>query len=86
VHWEWLSQLSPEPMLTPLALKMLQSGCMYIFGRDKFLRPTFIMDGGVMQRLYREDPNTISVETFTVLLTFFVRYIKDVMFLPGHVD
>lgn len=23
VHWQWLSSLSPEPVLTPLALKLL---------------------------------------------------------------
>jgi hypothetical protein len=65
VHWTWLNSLSPEPMLTPLALKCLQAGAMYIFGRDKFFRPTFVMDGAVLGRLQREDANTVTVETFT---------------------
>lgn len=86
VHWRWLATLSPEPLLTPLALKCLQNGCMYIFGRDKFFRPTFIMDGANLMRMQREDPNTATVETFTVMLTYLVRYVREVMFLPGHVD
>ena len=86
VHWLWLQSLSPEPLLTPLALKCLQSGCMYIFGRDKYLRPTFVLDCAAINRCHREDPNTVTVETFSVMLTFMVRYMREVMFLPGHVD
>jgi hypothetical protein len=39
-----------------------------------------------MTRLIREDPNTISVETFNIVLTFMVRYLREVMFLRGHID
>lgn len=50
VHWAWVASLSPEPLLTPLALKCLQAGCIYIFGRDRFYRPTFVIDGGALAR------------------------------------
>ena len=86
MHWEWLLTLPPEPLLTPLALKCLQSGCFYIHGRDKYFRPTFIIDGAILTRLQKEDPNTVSVETFNVILTFLIRYMREVMFLKGHVD
>ena len=86
VHWAWLATLSPEPLLTPLALKCLQNGVIYIFGRDKFFRPTFIIDGAALARCQREDPNTVTVETFSVILTFMVRYMREVMFLKGHID
>ena len=59
---------------------------MYIFGRDKYLRPTFILDCAAITRCHKEDPNTVTVETFEVMLTFLVRYMREVMFLPGHVD
>jgi hypothetical protein len=36
--------------------------------------------------MHREHPGVISVETFQVMLEFLVRYIRDVMFLPGHID
>lgn len=59
---------------------------MYIFGRDKYFRPTFVMDGAAIARCQREDPNTITVETFSVMLTFMIRYVRECMFLKGHVE
>ena len=47
-HFEWLYSLPPEPMLIPKTMKLIQSGSFYIGGRDKWLRPTFIMDAAVI--------------------------------------
>ena len=43
-HFIWLEELPIERLLTPLNLKVIQSGCLYILGRDKYLRPTCILD------------------------------------------
>jgi len=47
-HIEWLTAIPPEPHLTTQTMRLLQSGCFYIYGRDKFYRPCFVMDGAVM--------------------------------------
>ena len=86
VHWAWVASLSPEPMLTPLSLKCLQAGCIYIFGRDKFLRPTWVLDGGALSRCAAEDSNVVTIENITEILTFLVRFIRENMFLRGHCD
>lgn len=86
VHWAWLATLSPEPLITPLAIKCLQSGCFYLLGRDKYFRPTIIMDGASLARCQREDANTVSVETFSQILIYIVRYARENMFLKGHIE
>ena len=43
-HFIWLEALPIERQLNHLHLKIIQSGCLYIHGRDKFLRPTCILD------------------------------------------
>jgi len=59
---------------------------MYIFGRDKYFRPTFVVDGGAISRCQREDPNTISVQSFTEMLTYMTLYVRKCMFLKGHIE
>ena len=85
-HLEWLGTLPPEPMLVPKTIKLLQTGCFYIGGRDKWLRPTFIMDAEVMVRLNKSDPDTMSPENFVEAFLFMFEYCKKVMLLPGHVE
>ena len=63
-HFKWLSSLPPEPKLTPLTIRLLQTGCFYISGRDKYYRPTFIMDANLMAKLNKESPEVIEVEIF----------------------
>ena len=50
-HIEWLQNMSPEPRLNDLTLRLLQSGCFYLFGRDKYYRPCFVMDGLLISRM-----------------------------------
>lgn len=61
-------------------------GCFYIHGRDKFYRPCFVLDGGIIARINREDPDSISAEVFSDVFLYLLEYVKKVMFLPGHVE
>ena len=85
-HLEWLESLPPEPILVPKTIKLLQSGCFYIGGRDKWLRPTFIMDAGVMVTLGKSDPDTMTPHNFVEAFLFMFEYAKKVILLPGHVE
>ena len=69
-HIEWLSAIPPEPHLTTMTLRLLQSGCFYLFGRDKWYRPAFVMDGQVMARIAKNDPTMISEQVFSDMFTF----------------
>jgi hypothetical protein len=69
-HFNWLASLPPEPKLTNYTLKLLQSGCFYIFGRDRFFRPCLVMDAEVMARLNKEDPACVASANFTALFVF----------------
>lgn len=53
-HIAWLISIPPEPRLTSNTIKLLQSGCFYLHGRDKWLRPCFVMDGAVMARMAKQ--------------------------------
>ena len=85
-HLEWLEGLDPEPHLTPKNIRLLQDGGFYIHGRDKLLRPAFVMDGGVIERLHKEDPDLCSADVFCSLFIFFYNYMKKVMLMPGHIE
>lgn len=85
-HFEWLATLTAEPTLNAKSFRLLQTGAFYIFGRDKFFRPTFIMDATVIARLSKEQPDIVDETTFTDLFVFLFMYVRDVMFLPGHIN
>ena len=63
-HVSWLSAIPPEPRLTNHTIRLLQSGCFYLHGRDKFYRPCFVMDGAVMARMAKQEPDMITSEVF----------------------
>ena len=69
-HFTWLANLPPEPKLTNYTLKLLQSGCFYIFGRDRSYRPCIIIDAVVMAKLMKEDPACVEPANFTALFVF----------------
>ena len=63
-HIAWLSSIPVEPRLTNHTIQLLQSGCFYLHGRDKWLRPCFVMDGAIMARIAKQNPDLISAEVF----------------------
>eukprot|EP00351_Strombidinopsis_sp_SopsisLIS2011_P000394 CAMPEP_0116871250 /NCGR_PEP_ID=MMETSP0463-20121206/1505_1 /TAXON_ID=181622 /ORGANISM="Strombidinopsis sp, Strain SopsisLIS2011" /LENGTH=105 /DNA_ID=CAMNT_0004509293 /DNA_START=213 /DNA_END=530 /DNA_ORIENTATION=+ len=68
-HLEFLAG-QRNKSLTPKSVRLLNSGIMYIHGRDKFFRPTWILDGGIMNRLAKEDPDMLAEETFIGMFWF----------------
>jgi len=73
-HVEWLRNISPEPRLTNHTIRLLQSGCFYLHGRDKWYRPCFVMDGLVMANMAKEEPEFITAERFNEMFAFLYRY------------
>ena len=86
IHFGWLNAIGPEPRLTNLTVRLLQSGCFYLHGRDKLFRPCFVMDGAIMAELAKTQPEIISAEVFNDMFTFMWVYVKKVILLPGQVE
>lgn len=63
-HLTWLQSIGPEPRLTNRTVRLLQSGCFYLHGRDKYYRPCFVMDGRIMAQMAKEEPEMITAEVF----------------------
>ena len=78
----WLES-PPKVRLTPHSIKLMQTGAFYLFGRDKYYKPTFVMDCEVMVRLLKEDPAYITLDVFLDLFAFLWEYVTRTMFLPG---
>lgn len=85
-HFAWLSSIPPEPRLNERTLYLLQSGCFYIFGRDKFYRPAFVMDGRIMADIAKKNPEMITAEVFNDMFVFLFNYLKKVILLPGQIE
>ena len=56
IHFEWLEALPIARELEMLHIKILQSGCRYIHGRDKYLRPNVILDCKMLVALNAQYP------------------------------
>ena len=82
-HLKWLTTIPRSPRLTDNALRLLQSGAFYLHGRDKYYRPCFIMDGGLMAEFAKTSPELVTPEIFQDLFLYMYNYCKNVLFLPG---
>lgn len=85
-HIEWLSAIPPEPRLTNHTIRLLQSGCFYLHGRDKWYRPCFVMDGRIMAEMAKNEPEFITAERFNEMFAFLYRYTQNVLLVPGHIE
>ena len=56
-----------------------------MFGRDKWYKPSIIMDLGKMVELIKTDPACITTEVFLDLFAFLWEYIVRAMFIPGQI-
>lgn len=68
------------------SLRLIQEGCIYVFGRDKYYRPIVIMDAERIYRLSKIDKSVVTAENFTESWLFLYNYITKVMHLPGQAD
>ena len=59
---------------------------MYIFGRDKYFRPAFVFDGFRFVEYIEKYPGLVTPENIVRAFVFLWNYLKEVMFLDGHVD
>ena len=67
-------------------IKLIQSGALYVYGRDKHYRPTIVTDLAIIVKLMVTDPEVASVKAMQDSFVFVWNYIRKVMFLEGHVD
>ena len=59
---------------------------MYIYGRDRYYRPTFIVDAVSIQNFNRQEQKQILGSEFNEAFYYLYNYIKKVMLLPGQID
>ena len=69
--------------MTPELLATLQSGVMYIHGRDINYRPIVVMDLERVIALGVSDPEVVGMERMTRTFVYLWNYMKKAMFLPG---
>lgn len=67
-------------------IKLIQSGALYVYGRDKHYRPTIVTDLAIIVKLMVTDPEVASVKAMQDSFVFVWNYIRKVMFLEGHVN
>lgn len=72
--------------MTPATLKLIQSGVIYVFGRDKHYRTTIINDIQKMISVGAQDEDAISTENIISTFMFLRSYQKRCMFAPGQAD
>lgn len=84
-HFDWLSKISGVKM-NQQVLNLVQSGSIYIHGRDKEFRPCFIFDSPKIAHWAKVDPSVVSKESFEAGFVFLWNYLKSTMFLPGTVN
>lgn len=71
---------------TSNCLHLLQNGCIYIHGRDKFMRPAVIINIDRTIKQIAIKPELNEGENFTAAFLFLYNYMQKVMLLPGHIE
>lgn len=84
IGWELSNMISVD--FSHHSLQMLQNGCCYIHGRDKFYRPAVIINMDNVVRQMALNPEIEQGENFTNAFLFLYNYILKVMLLPGHIE
>ena len=85
-HIAWLQAIPPEPRLTNHTIRLIQSGAFYLHGRDKWYRPCFVMDGQIIARMAKKEPECVTSDVFNDMFVFLFAYLKKVILLPGQVE
>ena len=81
----WLSEISGQN-INETIVNTMQSGVMYLHGRDMQYRCTIIVDLPKVIELMATHPDMVSTENMSVLFAFLWSYMKKCMFLPGQAD
>ena len=72
------------PVLTEKTLKLLGTGCLYLFGRTKEYHPILIVDFGVIGKLLAK--KEIDPGSFCSLHNFYAQYMINNMLVPGQCE
>ena len=83
-HLQWRQTNFPTPALTDKTLKLLGSGCIYLFGRTKEYQPIMVIDMAVIGKLLAK--KEIDPGSFCSLHNFFAQYITNNMLVPGQCE
>lgn len=84
IGWELKNMISVDfPSTT---LELIQNGCAYIHGRDRYYRPAVIINMDRVVRQMAINPELEQGENFTNAFLFLYNYILKVMLLPGHIE
>jgi len=66
--------------LTPQILDYLNSGFLYMHGRDHRFRPILVLN------CYKIDPKTVDIDLLLLTMGYFLEYVIHNMLLPGQVE
>ena len=72
-HLKWRASL-PRNLLSNNVMRMVQSGMFYIFGRDKFYRPTMIVDYARVAEVMVNEPELLNEQTCLETLMFYYTF------------
>lgn len=68
-NFKWLTEVTALEM-TPQLLETLQSGVMYLHGRDMNYRPIIVMDLSRVIQLQTENPQLVEIDNMTKAFVF----------------
>jgi hypothetical protein len=80
-HFEWRKSYFPFS-ITPKAVELLNSGFIYVHGRDSQYRPIMVIDA----KFYVENMNKYTYEDFLCCVIYFIEYIINNLLIPGQVE
>jgi len=76
---EWRRATLPIE-LSPKILEYLNSGFLYMHGRDHRFRPLLVLN------CYKIDPKTVDIDLLLLTMGYFLEYIIHNMLLPGQIE
>jgi hypothetical protein len=81
-NFKWLEEVTGNK-LTENLMNTLQSGFMYLLGRDNQYRCTVVFDLPKIIEFGVTNPQMVSTENVSLAFAFLWSFMKKVMFLPG---
>jgi hypothetical protein len=80
-HFEWRKSYFPFT-ITNKAMEILNSGFIYVHGRDSLYRPIMIINA----KFYVDNMNKYTYEDFLCCVIYFIEYMINNLLIPGQVE
>lgn len=80
-HLEW-RKINLPPRITENAMKILNSGFIYIHGRDSKFRPIMV----IVANIYDKYKKTFSFSDWEIAVIYFMEYAINNLLLPGQIE